>query len=106
MKSESTSGSFAFALRVNDVEFHEASLRFCEELSADFEVVVRDPTLGNFALHEGFLMEIRDEKIGWRPISFAELKIAVLKQAEKSAGGTYSWRLPLECHSEPLRSRP
>lgn len=75
-------------MRVNGVEFHEASLRSCGGHPTNCEVVIRDPALGSFALHEEFILEIRegeDGKTNWRQISLGELEAAVLEGAQKAA---------------------
>lgn len=82
--AQSTSGWFAFAVRVNGVEFHQASLRSCSENATNFEVVIRDRQLGSFALHEDFLLELlegKEHNIRWRPVSLTELNDAITKEA-------------------------
>jgi hypothetical protein len=51
-------------------------------------VVIRDRQLGSFALHEEFVLEIReggDDGTSWRQVSLAELEAAVLEEAQKAA---------------------
>ena len=74
---------FAFSLRVNGLEFQEASLRSCGEQPTDFEVVIRDCVLGEFALHKEFLLEIREGQhcnARWRAVSLEELQDAIGKE--------------------------
>jgi hypothetical protein len=88
VRARSTSGWFAFAVRVNGVEFHEASLRPGGKDCSNLEVVIRDRELGSFALHEEFVLEFREneaDRISWRQISLAELQAAVLEEAQKTA---------------------
>jgi hypothetical protein len=84
VRARSTFRWFTFVVRVNGVEFYEASLRSCCEQPTNCEVVLRHPKLGCFALHE-FLLEILESKEGntsWRQISLAELKAAILEEAQ------------------------
>jgi hypothetical protein len=86
VRAQSTSRWFTFAVRVNGVEFHEASVRPCDGHPTKFEVMIRDPQLGSFALREEFLLEVAESKednTAWRQISLGELKIAVLEEAQK-----------------------
>jgi hypothetical protein len=92
VRAQSTSGWFTFAVRVNGVEFHQASLRSYGGHPTNIEVVIRDRQLGSFALHEEFALEIREneaDKTSWRQISLAELKAAVLEEAQKAACDSY-----------------
>jgi len=78
---------FTFAVRVNGVEFFEASLRSCEEPPADVDVLIRDRRLGSFALHEEFTLEIPeggDERASWRQVSLDALKTQALEAAQKA----------------------
>ncbi len=107
MRAPSTAGWFTFAVRVNGVEFHRTFLRSCGGHPTNFEVVIRDPELGSFALHEEFVLEIRegeDERTSWRQISFAELKVAVLEEAQKAACDPCQGPSTLEGHWEALKS--
>jgi len=75
---------FAFAVRVNGVEFREVFLRSCDGHRAKCEVVIQDRQLGNFALHEEFLLEVlEDEKENarWRHVSLLELTNAISREA-------------------------
>ena len=72
-------------MRVNGVEFHQASWRCCGEHPTDFEVVIRDRQLGSFALHEEFVLEIsrgKDGNAGWRPVTLLEVKDAVWREVQ------------------------
>jgi len=84
VRAQSSSERFSFSMRVNGVEFHQASFRWCGEHPADFELVIRDRQLGSFALHEEFLLEILEEKgdnAGWRAVSLLELNSAIGREA-------------------------
>jgi hypothetical protein len=53
-------------------------------LPTNFEVVIRDPELGSFALHEEFLLEVlegKEDNTLWRHVSLLELKDAISKEA-------------------------
>ncbi len=72
-------------MRVNGVEFHQASWRSFGEHQTDFEVVIRDRQLGSFALHEEFVLEIPrgpERNAGWCPVTLLEMKDAVRKDAQ------------------------
>jgi hypothetical protein len=78
----SPSGWFAFSIRVNGLEFLEACLRPGGPGHSTLEVVIRDRQLGNFALHEEFLLEIQESQnghMGWQSVSLTELKCALGK---------------------------
>jgi hypothetical protein len=84
VRAQSTSGWFPFAVRANGVEFHQTCLRSCGEHPTNFEVVVRDRQLGNFAIHEEFLLEIQEgnpDNTRWRPVSLTELRDAIGREA-------------------------
>lgn len=77
---------FTFPLRVNAVTFHETALRASGAHPTSIQVVIRDRQLGEFALHEEFILEIREhEREGglWRQVSMGELTVAVSKEAER-----------------------
>jgi len=64
-------------LRVNGIEYREVGLRPNDTLRGEFDVLVQDPRLGPFAIHEEFVLEIVDstgESPDWREVSFLELK--------------------------------
>jgi hypothetical protein len=108
VRAQSTSGWFTFAVRVNGVEFHEASLRSSGEHPTNIEVVIRDRQLGSFALHEEFVLEIcegEDGRTSWRQISLAELQAAVLEEAQKAACDPYRGPSTPESHGE-VSKRP
>lgn len=85
MSAASTLKWFVFSVRVNGLEFQEASLRPCGEPPNNFEVVIRDRVLGTFALHKEFLLEIREGQrciVGWRVVSLEELRDAIEKEVQ------------------------
>ena len=84
MRAQSSSEWFTFSMRVNGVEFHQASWRSRGEHPTDFEVVIRDRQLGSFALHEEFVLEVprgKDGNAGWRPVTLLAMKDAIGKDA-------------------------
>jgi len=88
VRAQSTASWFAFAVRVNGVEFHEASLRRCGGRLTEFEIIIRDRELGSFALHEEFLLEVlegKERNTRWRQLSLVELKLVVMQAAENAA---------------------
>jgi len=101
---------FNFSVRVNGLEFHEASLRPHGEKPAQFDVVIRDRQLGSFALHEEFVLEIprgQERNAGWCPVTLLEMKDAVRKDAQltipdfvgrTSPGSSPSRELPRSSH--------
>jgi hypothetical protein len=107
VRAPSTAGWFTFAVRVNGVEFHRTFLRSCGEHPTNFEVVIRDPELGSFALHDEFLLEVlegEEDNTRWRQISFAELKVAVLEEAQKAACDPCQGPSTPESHWEASKS--
>ncbi len=85
MRDLSSFGWFTFSLRVNGIEFDQASLRSRVEHPTNFEVMIRDRQFGRFALHDEFILEIPngdEESAGWRPVSLLELKAAIWKSVQ------------------------
>jgi hypothetical protein len=85
VRAQSSSEWFTFSMRVNGVEFHQASRRQCGAHPTDFEVVIRDRQLGSFALHEEFGFEIPtgvDGNASWGPVTLLEIKDGVGKVAQ------------------------
>ncbi|HXQ27331.1 MAG TPA: hypothetical protein VN822_13055 [Candidatus Acidoferrales bacterium] len=94
MKTQSTSGWLRFGLRVNGLEFHEASLRASDEHPTNFEIVIRDRQLGGFPLHEEFLLEVmeaQEDKARWRRVSLTELKDVIWREA-RMTDSELDWR--------------
>jgi len=110
VRAQSSSEWFTFSMRVNGVEFHQASWRSCVEHPTDFEVVIRDRQLGSFALHEEFVLEIpggKESNAGWCPVTLLEMTDAVRKDAQlttpdfvgrTSPGSIPSRELPRSSH--------
>jgi hypothetical protein len=85
VSATSTFKWFVFSVRVNRLEFQEVALRPCGEQPTDFEVVIRDCVLGEFALHKEFLLEIREAQrcnARWRAVSLEELQDAIGKEMQ------------------------
>lgn len=85
MSPASTLKWLVFSVRVNGLEFQEASLRPCGESPSNLEVVIRDRLLGTFALHKEFLLEIREGQrcnAGWRAVSLEELQVAIARAVQ------------------------
>jgi hypothetical protein len=64
-------------LRVNGIVFTKVGLQPNDTFQNKFDIVVQDPRLGPFALHDEFVLEIADSSedlVRWREISFLELK--------------------------------
>jgi hypothetical protein len=95
VSAQSTSGWLRFGLRVNGIEFREASLRPGGEGHSSLEIVIRDRQLGSFAIHEEFLLEVQEGKEDnplWRPVSITELKDAISREA-RTMDSDFSWSL-------------
>jgi hypothetical protein len=94
-----------FPLRVNGVAFHEAALRASGAHPTNIQVVIRDRQLGVFALHEEFVLEIREQEwegAPWRQVSIGELTVAVSQAAERVACDAHAGRGVVE---ESLEAR-
>jgi hypothetical protein len=75
--------------RVHNLQFEEALLRTCAENPAEFQLVVEHRFLGLFALHEDFVLEVRetDGSSSWRKVKLEALKLAFL-EASQNIGAT------------------
>jgi hypothetical protein len=94
VRAQSTPGWFAFTVRVNGVEFDEASLRPDEDGRSNLEVVIRDRLLGSFALHEEFLLEVPEgsgDNNRWRQVSLKELRHAIRQEVQRM-DSEFGWR--------------
>lgn len=67
-------------LMVNGVTM-EARLRFHPEAPEGFDVIVEDPFIGTFALHDQFDLLLRESGSEWRPASLDELRKILAKAA-------------------------
>jgi len=96
---------FTFPLRVNGVTFYETTLRASGAHPTNVQVVVRDRQLGVFALHEEFVLEIREQEwegAPWRQVSMGELTVVVSQAAERVACDAHAGRRVVE---ESLEAR-
>jgi len=78
----------SLTIRVNGLEFREVILRRCVDDRQNWRFAINDRSVGCFALHEGFQLEIRpDGGVGadWQRISLTDLRIAALEEAQKGA---------------------
>lgn len=89
MRSDSKLVWVRLNFRVNDLEFEDALMRPCEEDPADVQLVVEHRFLGLFALHEEFVLEVRetDGSATWRRVKLEELKFVFL-EASRKVGAT------------------
>lgn len=69
--------------RANGLEFRDALLRPSREDATDFQLVVEHAFLGSFALHAGFVLELRKTDEPWRTVQLEELKLAFLEASQK-----------------------
>jgi hypothetical protein len=67
-------------LLLNGIPIRTVQIRNVPEFHEDFEIVVTDPALGVFALHEGFQIDVREPDSIRRSVSLAELK-AILRRS-------------------------
>lgn len=75
-------------IRVNGLEFREVILRRCLDDRQNWRVAIGDRSVGCFALHEGFQLEIRSYgsvETDWQRISLTDLRIAALEEAQNGA---------------------
>lgn len=71
-----------YALRVNGILVKSVLLRRANDLSEDFQVVITDPQIGQFALTETCAFEMREEGALWRPITLAQLTKALTERVQ------------------------
>jgi hypothetical protein len=73
--------------RVNGVELRRARLTPTPSNSAAYDVIIEHRLLGRFALHDEFVVELRDareEMDGWREVSLETLKHTLEEAVERS----------------------
>jgi hypothetical protein len=81
MRSSSELARVRLDFRVNELEFQQGLIKPCEDDPIDFQIYIEHRFLGSFALHQGFLLELRgSDGVGvWEKASLEELKIAFLE---------------------------
>jgi hypothetical protein len=81
MRSSSKLARVRLDFRVNELEFHQGLIKPSEDDPIDFQILIEHKFLGSFALHEDFVLELRNsDSVGaWEKASFEELKIAFLE---------------------------
>lgn len=87
MNSSARSKWISLDYRVNGVEFRRARLTPTPSNPAAYDVVIDHRLLGRFALHDEFVVELRDareETTGWRKVSLMVLKHALEQAVESS----------------------
>ncbi len=73
--------------RVNGVELRRARLTPTPSNSAPYDVVIEHRLLGRFALHDEFVLELRDARermTGWREVPLDILRDALVQKLEPS----------------------
>ena len=86
MPNPSELGDVSCDLIVNGVPFRSVNIRNRPDDPDEFDVVVIEPMLGQFALHAGFDIDVRDPDSHWRPRSFDELKGMLVNSALLTIG--------------------
>lgn len=71
-----------FKLMVNGIPVRSVHIRCASESADDFQVVIRDPKIGFFALHAGFELETREEGSPWRTVTLEQLTKALTESSE------------------------
>jgi hypothetical protein len=86
MPEPSELGVMPCNLIVNGVPFGSLSVRNRPDDSDDFDVVVTEPMLGQFALHAEFDIDVCEPDSDWRRVSLEELKGMLTKSALRTVG--------------------
>jgi len=86
MPEPSELGEVSCNLIVNGVTFRSVSIRNRPDSPDDFDVVVAERLLGQFALHSGFDIELREPNSDRRRVSLEELKGMFAKRALLTLG--------------------
>jgi hypothetical protein len=73
-------------LKLNGVPVKSVGIRGPSDFHEDLEIVVIEPALGSFALHDGFEIEVREPNSTWRQVTLNELR-AMLKETSLLAVG-------------------
>jgi len=66
-------------LMVNGMPVRSVQIRCVPDSTDNFQLVITHPTLGPFALHDGFELEVR-ERDSWRPLTLEWLKKTLAAQ--------------------------
>ncbi|MGC2465750.1 MAG: hypothetical protein WA517_11190 [Candidatus Acidiferrum sp.] len=95
MKANFYPASANVDFRVNGIEFRQGQLRSAGNDPTDFEIVIKHPFLGIFAVHEGFVFELclGDGSGTWKKVTLEQLKRQFLLAASEvppwPGGGEY-----------------
>jgi hypothetical protein len=69
-------------VKINDTLAQSVHLRSHPGLPGHLEVVVEDPQLGAFALHNDFDLSVKDKDSDWRPVSLDDLRKVLVKNTD------------------------
>ncbi len=69
---------------INGVPFRSVHMRNRSAYPHNFDVVVTEPMLGQFALHAGFDIDVRESDSVWRRVSLGELKGILTRSASQA----------------------
>jgi len=75
MPGTSATDDLPCALLLNGVSVRSVRIHQTTESAGDFDVVVTDQVLGEFALHAGFEIALCETDSSWRRVSLSELKV-------------------------------
>ena len=78
--------AFPCELMLNGVSVQSVRIRETAEAGGDFDVIVTDPVLGDFALHTGFEIAVHQPDSSWRQVSLAAFKSSLKESALLAAG--------------------
>ncbi len=95
MRASYNLASVSVDFRVNEIEFRQGQLRWAGNDPFDFQIVVKHPFLGPFAVHKEFVFELRsgDGAGDWEKVFLEQLKAAFLQASQNvhpaPAGGEH-----------------
>jgi hypothetical protein len=98
MPEPSEVGAVSCDVIVNGVLFRSVNIRNRSDTCDDFDVVVTDPMLGKFALHDGFDIDVREPVSDRQRVSIEELKGILANGALAAVGDLPTASEIAECH--------
>jgi hypothetical protein len=86
MSEHSQPDEISCDILINGVPFRSARIRKRPGYPHDFDVVVTEPMLGQFALHAGFEIDVRESDSVWQRVSLDELKGILTRSVSQAVG--------------------
>jgi hypothetical protein len=69
-------------LMINGIPVRSVHIRCAPDSPEDFQILITDPQIGSFALHDGFELEMQEQGSPWRPVTLQQLMKTLTKSSE------------------------